>query len=292
MKHLFSKITAVVLATFMTVCAVVSVSATETNLNREINNLKMSVEGYYTLIVYYDYEEGPIPPYFSKSTCDKITNLFNEVKTKSYTSIYEVNADKVALENIQRTATVRSKDLQFIYDLLNAEKNDNNFYDKNTWEEVLRVKAECVTALNGTDEEAIHIAYVNAFNVFNKLCMYCGTMGDVNNDGHVNVLDVTEIQKAVAKITDFNYAQKYVANTADDNFVFGTDLDLNPRVITATHLQSYLIGETETQFDSLYMAQLGQKAVIDPYPTDRVKQLYIDGYNTCNNQIIKTIFLH
>ncbi len=56
-------------------------------------------------------------------------------------------------------------------------------------------------------------------------------LGDVNNDGEINVTDATEIQKYIAKYIDFNEEQTFAADVNSDG-------DVN--VIDATEVQKYV----------------------------------------------------
>lgn len=58
-------------------------------------------------------------------------------------------------------------------------------------------------------------------------------LGDVNNDGKISILDVTDIQKYIAGLTDFTDNQVKAANTFEDDRI-----DIND----VTELQRYIAG--------------------------------------------------
>ncbi len=79
------------------------------------------------------------------------------------------------------------------------------------------------------DTVAETYAYENGF-IFNEINF---SLGDINGDGKINVIDATEIQKYSVGLNAFNSEQNYYADVTKDNRV---------NVIDATEIQKYSVG--------------------------------------------------
>ncbi len=74
---------------------------------------------------------------------------------------------------------------------------------------------------------------------------YHDFVGDANNDGKVNILDATEIQRALAEITEFHPADElfradFICIGEQLNYVSDFDRDGKRTVMDATGIQMYL----------------------------------------------------
>ncbi len=96
------------------------------------------------------------------------------------------------------------------YVLSLEENNENGFYDEAKWSDFTAKRDELRDSFKTNDEKTISDAYLALYNSFTD--MTSGYLsGDVNNDGTVNVDDVTLIQKYLADITTFTGVQVELA---------------------------------------------------------------------------------
>lgn len=233
MKRLVSNIIVI----FLIAVTIIPCYATTdgTNLLSSKNELMADARNY---MQYYAYNNMTMPYYFpswSETTANKSIELYEEIESYTYNSIEDVETERAKLDELCATATVHKSELEFMIQLFENEGNLNNYYDSTIWNEFLTVLEDGKEAYNSGSEEEIHIAYVNMRNEFNKICLYNKTMGDVNNDGIVNVLDATILQKASVDLVKLNSSQLMVAYDNSSSII-------TPDVNDATVIQKISIG--------------------------------------------------
>lgn len=70
--------------------------------------------------------------------------------------------------------------------------------------------------------------------------------GDVDNNGIINVVDATDIQKYVANLTDENGNKFIDVNNAEDVYVADVNGDGIINVVDATLIQKYIVRLVES----------------------------------------------
>lgn len=108
------------------------------------------------------------------------------------------------------------------YSVKNGFSHDNNnkYYDQMATE-------QCYYAL--VSYERFMQGKPSLFNMSDLL-----NFGDVNNDGAINILDCTEIQKYLAEISDFNIQRYIISDFNHDGVV---------SIIDSTEIQKYIVME-------------------------------------------------
>ncbi|MCD8026462.1 MAG: dockerin type I repeat-containing protein [Clostridiales bacterium] len=237
------------------------------------------VDGSYYAYVTYHNLDIPSMYTWSEATINSITELKELVDSTEYTSMEQIEEDREKLDEINRTATVNKSELEFMISVFEYDNNASGYYDDETWSERNEVLEQCKAALT-EDDETIHQAYIKARNEFNKLCLYNTTMGDIDNDGNVNIADVTIFQKAVVGTTKLTLSQCYVANVMYTKKPYEKS-DLFPNVISVTNLQKFITGYyVVNQFSSRKTMELIANPTLDAYPENRESELFVaSDYN-------------
>ncbi len=101
-------------------------------------------------------------------------------------------------------------------------------------------------------------------------------LGDVNNDGKISILDVTDIQKYIAGLTDFTDNQVKAANAFEDDRI-----DIND----VTELQRYIAGYKDVNKNigkTWHEGETEKVWVFDSEPQLRYILIRPDVCNTCD----------
>lgn len=92
------------------------------------------------------------------------------------------------------------------------EQNNNGFYDEADWNDFSVKRDALKTSFKTNDEKTISDAYFALYDSFIAMTNKYTIAGDVNNDGVINIDDVTLIQKYVAGLTSFTNLQVELAS--------------------------------------------------------------------------------
>lgn len=190
------------------------------------------------------YDVPNVGPYYAEESVSYMQQIINE----NYDLIerYE-NGEDITSEMFQdgydkmveaeELMYMDDKELELLIDLNKSQKNLDNYFDDEMWEEYQNAIIEAEAALESGNLKAIDEHYYEMLYQHNKLCVYNLTVGDVNGDGTFDVNDVTYFQKKLAKNTDdLNYSQILVS------LVGGNGSELNPNIANATSMQKYIAG--------------------------------------------------
>lgn len=106
-------------------------------------------------------------------------------------------------------------------------------------------------------------------------------LGDVNNDGKISILDVTDIQKYIAGLTDFTDSQVKAANTFEDDRI-----DIND----VTELQRYIAGYEDVNKNIGKTWHEGETKTVWVFDFEPQLRYIILSPNVCNQ--CDTPFIH
>lgn len=98
-------------------------------------------------------------------------------------------------------------------------------------------------------------------------------LGDVNNDGKISILDVTDIQKYIAGLTDFTDNQVKAANTFEDNRI-----DIND----VTELQRYIAGYEDVNKNIGKTWHEGETKTVWVFDSEPQLRYILIPVNVCN----------
>lgn len=149
--------------------------------------------------------------------------------------MYEEGYNKMveAAENLH----MHKRELEFIIDINKSQKNNDNYFDDEMWNEYQENILKAEEALKSDDPNTIDEWYYKMLYQHNELCVYNLTLGDVNGDGVFNVDDVTYYQRKLADNSDcFNYSQILVS------LMTYSDDESKPSIDIATSMQKNLSG--------------------------------------------------
>lgn len=106
-------------------------------------------------------------------------------------------------------------------------------------------------------------------------------LGDVNNDGKISILDVTDIQKYIAGLTDFTDSQVKAANAFEDNRI-----DIND----VTELQRYIAGYKDVNKNIGKTWHEGETKTVWVFDSEPQLRYILICPNVCNQ--CDTPFIH
>ena len=136
---------------------------------------------------------------------------------------------------LAKKMAVARKELLFLCNIVFAERNDNNYYDEDIWNNFKAAlnNAEAVLADETIVDYRVTDAYWRLMHSYNSLCISNKLMGDVNKDGVFNILDATAIQKSLAKLTpELNSSQCMVGTIVTH--------DMKPSILDVAEMQKVL----------------------------------------------------
>lgn len=140
-----------------------------------------------------------------------------------------------------KNMVLAKSELEFAYNICVNESNSGNYYSDDIWsdfEEKLS-NANAVIKDNTIIDTRVNDAYWELIHSFNVLCSSNTTKGDVNNDGHVSILDATIVQKSLVGLTPkLNSSQSYVSKISSD--YYGENGD-QPNISDVTEIQKSIV---------------------------------------------------
>lgn len=184
------------------------------NVATEFN---IEVEGIYYPI------EGECFLEYTNETYNNLRNVLNDagsfinensmdIYLGNIESIDEIEEHMVAIDKAYAEMVLKKSELEFLVNYCEFETNIG-YYGDDVWNEFTD-KLECAKVILA-DENIMDTRVTNAFwalfETYNQLCLYNNKFGDVDGDGILTVMDATLIQLYLAKHTELNSSQKYVA---------------------------------------------------------------------------------
>ena len=172
--------------------------------------------------------------YFYNAPGERIPNIESESYVKAQEILHETD-DFLSNSRYNNTFIYKLEDFNIQYDklyialnslvlhkaMLNSmiifcseEKNDNGYYSDELWTEFCEKldNAKAVYADPDNSKDFIVTeAYFELLHSHFKLCASNTMYGDVDNDSEITIMDATYVQKACAKLIDFNSSQVIIA---------------------------------------------------------------------------------
>lgn len=235
------------LASLIMLFSVVLVSA-ETDIVTNANSLTRQCRMFYAQYI----SGGSVPnqgPYYSDSSVAKMRQIIQENRAlidraedgeEIPGEMFQAGYDRMV--EVSKEMYIHEKELKLILEMNKSQKNTDNYFDEEMWQEYQSAIVEAEKALESGDEVTIDEHYYKMLAQHNRLCIYNPVVGDVNGDGIFNVVDVTYFQKKLTEGADeLNYSQRLVSSVEYD------DGELYPRITNATSMQKLLAGLVEVR---------------------------------------------
>lgn len=166
-------------------------------------------------------------------------NLINSYYDGLSITEEDIQSKYLSILNAEDNLCVSKTELVFLVEFCQLENNDNNYYGNLTWNDFTQALNSSISLLdnqNSSDEE-IDDQYWSLLYAYNELCVSNQLAGDFDNNGEVNIIDVTKIQLALADFGTINSSQKYVS---------ATEYSLTITIKDATNIQLYLANLKDT----------------------------------------------
>lgn len=142
---------------------------------------------------------------------DEVLSLGSEATVEQYQDAIDV------LEYAFNNPTVVDFFAEEAYVLSLKEHNENGFYYEDDWNDFSAKRDALRDSFKTKDEETISDAFFALHESFVNMTSKYTLLGDVNNDGKVNVDDATLVQKYLAGIENLTEMQKDLA------YAYGSD---------------------------------------------------------------------
>ncbi|MCD8026100.1 MAG: dockerin type I repeat-containing protein [Clostridiales bacterium] len=240
----------------------------ETDLQEQVEQLEdycVEIEVLYKLDDLY-MAPGDIYLLYTSSTIEALkAEIANARETESkYPSVTaeEITNAKQAIENCVENLCIEKDELNFLIAVCKKENGteNNGYYSDEMWSgysDLIDKATELLLSDTASDEE-INNAYWELVFCFNEMCVSNKLVGDVDNNGTVDVSDVTLVQKAAVGNASLNASQRMAAANQEG------DID-SITVANATAMQKYIVTSgtlDENQYFQVLEENLYSK---DPY---------------------------
>lgn len=161
------------------------------------------------------------------------------------------------LKEASKKPEITNYELGFLIKLCEQEENSDGFYDETLWTEFQSALTEAKRVYTENTENGTVTGntkqYWDLYGAYNKLCAVITIAGDTDGDGSVTILDVTNIQRALANIIPkLTPAQRCASCVSANTAYFGQEL--SPSIADATSIQRQLAG-IDTGFTSHVVQQ-------------------------------------
>ena len=254
----FKSILALMIATVIMCLSAFSVFAIDTEIEdnlydeiEELHNLcMMSVNVYGATAEDGSYSHKPGVVYLAINNLNEINtaldNAVDIIHRYGYPMIFEnyngITEEEITeaydkLQDAMGRATIEPNELKALVDFCLTENNDDGYYPDEVWTEFENSISKAQITLEDMNVvgDDYNRAYWGMLYNYNKLCIINQTYGDINFDGHVDILDVTKLQRILAQLDnsnssmlqicklDITYAsgiQKYLVYFTDDISVY------------------------------------------------------------------------
>lgn len=140
-------------------------------------------------------------------------NLIYSYYNGEEVTLKQIDEQRSAIELAYDELILVKEDLEFLICFCQGENNNDNYYDADTWQDYLNCisNAQAVYDDETITDKRVTKAFWDLLFAYNSLCLSNSIIGDVDGDGKVTILDVTLIQRYIAKGVSFNSSQKFVS---------------------------------------------------------------------------------
>ncbi|MCH5300404.1 MAG: hypothetical protein J1E56_03715 [Ruminococcus sp.] len=209
------KILSLALVLAILACSCVIAYAYEPTEVNDYLTLSRKVDSFEYDLYYYLQLTPSSFPHYSETSHQRIKDIVDEIRTEmySYETPEEFQEASDRLDEVEAGLCIGSYDVKILLDYLKTDVESEGYYDEDTMSELKDVYSSAQTAYDSGDEEAIHSAYMDLRNEFNKLCLYNNVSGDTDGDGIFTVRDITYMQLNIAELVPaLTTSQKFVSN--------------------------------------------------------------------------------
>lgn len=213
---------------------------TDVNLYDKIGELHqlcmMSVNVYGASVKDDNYSYKPGMIYISIYNIDKINEALVEAVDiihrygypMTFENYYDITKEEIQtaydnLENAMNRATIEKRELEVLIDFCQIEKNDDGYYPDEVWaefEDSISKAENTLEDINAVGDD-YNQAYWGMLYNYNNLCIVNQQYGDVDFDGEISILDVTRLQRILAKLDDSNSSILHICNL---DITYATDI--------------------------------------------------------------------
>lgn len=140
--------------------------------------------------------------------------------------------------------TLETYYVKYNYVLSTFEHNENGFYYEDDWNDFSEKRDALRDSFKTNDEEAISKAFFTLHKSFMNMISKYTLVGDVNNDGKVNIDDATLVQKYLAGDENLTELQKALVLSYGNDYYDKLDIP-KPDIDCVTGLQKCAAGLIE-----------------------------------------------
>ena len=203
-----------------------------------------------------------VPPYDETYTTEmgEISDQIMDYGNSLLNNIGNVSQFKIVNSNYARLLTMLERPIinarfaaYSCYLSYKDTNNYNNWYDESDWQQFISYRDKLYTVLTAIDEDYLNIestfltyeqkksittAFFDLLELYDKMTLDDAVLGDVDGDGQVSILDVTDIQRNLAEMKEFTQCQKLRATINVNASKNGVDYAID----SCTFLQRHLVG--------------------------------------------------
>ena len=209
---------------------------------------------------------------------NSVLNVASEYIIDNETGIYfgeiepidEMDELMADIDKAYTEMVLEKRELEYLVSYCQSEIN-NNYYSDEVWNDFLEELEAAKTTLADKTivDTRVTDAFWSLFESYNKLCLYNDVLGDVDGNGEITIMDVTSIQRYLAKLTDFNSSQKFVGWVS-------TSYSGEMNITCATEIQKYMAQLTDNTNWCYYYKELKNSFNIRDIKSN---QLFYDEYS-------------
>lgn len=209
------------------------------------------------------------PPYdiaYTKELSDTSQLIVDEGNELLYNNgdkslLSSINSNYAHMVNLLENPIINQQFAAYTCYLSFKDNNYNNWYDETDWQQFVEYRNTLYNTLTSITENYLNIedvsltyiqkkeittAFFNLLELYDKMTLDNSLLGDVNGDGQVSISDTTEIQRYLAKATEFTEGQKLRASTCVNACNDGAKVEIN----SVTALQEYIAQYDSRNFDA------------------------------------------
>lgn len=209
------------------------------------------------------------PPYdiaYTKELSDTSQLIVDEGNELLYNDgdkslLSSINSNYAHMVNLLENPIINQQFAAYTCYLSFKDNNYNNWYDETDWQQFVEYRNTLYNTLTSITEDYLNIedisltyiqkkeittAFFNLLELYDKMTLDNSLLGDVNGDGQVSISDTTEIQRYLAKATEFTEGQKLRASTCVNACNDGAKVEIN----SVTALQEYIAQYDSRNFDA------------------------------------------
>lgn len=213
---------------------------------------------------------NPIAPPYDEAYTKEMGEISNQIVNEGNELLYNdgdqnllnsINSDYARLLTLLENPIINQQFAAYTCYLSLEEHDNNNWYDESEWQQFVEYRNALYDILTGIKEDYLSIQYVsltymqkkeitvaffNLLELYDKMTLDGALLGDVDGDGDVSVLDVTKIQRYLARSTEFTKGQMLRATTNVNASNNGPRVDVS----SVTTLQRRLVGIDSENFNA------------------------------------------